>query len=287
MERSEWLEWRRRGIGGSDIAAVLGVSKFATPFDVWVDKTHGRAEFSTPDTRRGNHLEPGIASWYGEEAGCLMTKAESIEHPHMAFARCTPDYLASKGPESWVVSIKAPRRSEGWGEPGSESVPLGYYLQIQWEMMILSALGHPAAAKGEIVALLYGELARYPILPCPDVQLGALAKARVFWERYVLPKVPPPLDSGESVGPWLAKKFASAPGKQFVTSTPEIDLLALEWQQAEAENARREERIDEIKNLLRDAIGTADAAGIDGPFGRISWKQDKRGQRSLRPRWAK
>jgi putative phage-type endonuclease len=285
MERAEWLEQRRKGIGGSDIAAVLGVSKFATPFDVWVGKIHGRAEFSTPDTRRGNHLEPGIASWYGEEAECVMSKAESISHPHMSFARCTPDFLASKAGEHWVVSIKAPRRSEGWGEPGSESVPLGYYLQIQWEMMVLSALGHPAAAKGEIVALLYGELARYPIAPNPDVQLGALAKAREFWERYVATQTPPPLDSGESVGPWLSRRYASAPAREFVPSTPEIDLLALEWQQAEQKIKGLEERIDGIKNKVRDAIGSEDAAGIEGPFGRIGWRSDKNGKRSLRPRW--
>lgn len=284
MERADWLEWRRGGIGGSDIGAVLGVSKFRTPFDVWVDKVHGRAHFDTPDTRRGNHLEPGIASWWSEESGRAVEKADGIEHPKHPWARCTPDYYATTAEgQPLILSIKSPRRSDGWGEPGSEAVPLEYYLQVQWELMIAGALLRPAT--GEIVALIHGELARYPIAPNLDVQRGAFEKARDFWERHIVTKEPPPLDSGESVGPWLAKKFAAAPGKQFIQSTPEIDLLALEWQQAEAENARREERIDEIKNLLRDAIGTADASGIDGPFGRISWSRDKNGKRSLRPRW--
>lgn len=285
MTQSEWLEWRRHGIGGSDVGAVLGVSKFRTPFDVWTDKVHGRVDFATPDTRRGTYLEPGIARWYGEEAECLMARAESIEHPELPWARCTPDYLASRAAESWVVSIKAPRRSDGWGEPGSESVPLEYYLQIQWEMLVLSALHHPAATRGEIVALLYGELARYPIAPCPDVQLGALAKVRAFWAQHVAAGVPPPLDSGESVGPWLAKRYGSTPAKEFVASTPELDLLALEWQQAEAKARALEEQIDALKNRVRDAIGTQDAAGVEGPFGRIGWRADKNGKRSLRPRW--
>ena len=38
MNRAEWLNWRRTGLGGSDIAAVLGLSKWRTPWDVWADK---------------------------------------------------------------------------------------------------------------------------------------------------------------------------------------------------------------------------------------------------------
>lgn len=286
MTRSEWLEWRRQGIGGSDIGAILGVSKFRTRFDIWVDKVHGRAEFSTTDTRRGNHLEAGIASWWAEESGRAAQKAESIEHPREPWARCTPDYYATTPTgEPLILSIKAPRRSDGWGEPGSESVPLEYYLQVQWELLVTS--GALRGASAEIVALLHGELARYPIAPNADVQQNIFARAREFWEGHVVPKVPPPLDSGEAVGPWLSRRYSAKPTKEFIASTPEIDLLALEWRTLEAEGALLEKRIDELKNRIRDAIGTADAAGVDGPFGRISWRADKNGKRSLKPRWTK
>ena len=38
LPEEEWLEYRRRGIGGSDAAAILGVSPFATARDLYYDK---------------------------------------------------------------------------------------------------------------------------------------------------------------------------------------------------------------------------------------------------------
>ena len=38
LSREEWLNYRRQGIGGSDVAAVLGVSPFRTARDVYYDK---------------------------------------------------------------------------------------------------------------------------------------------------------------------------------------------------------------------------------------------------------
>jgi predicted phage-related endonuclease len=103
--------------------------------------------------------------------------------------------------------------------------------------------------------------------------------------EHVLANVPPPLDSGETAGPWLSRKYSATPLREFVESTPVIDVLALEWMLAEAKIKELETGIESVKNKLRDAIGSEDAAGVDGPFGRISWRQDKNGKRSLRPKW--
>ena len=36
---ADWLKYRRRGIGGSDAAAVYGISRYKSPFELWLDKT--------------------------------------------------------------------------------------------------------------------------------------------------------------------------------------------------------------------------------------------------------
>ena len=38
LPRKEWLEWRRKGIGGSDVAAIMGISPFRTARDIYYDK---------------------------------------------------------------------------------------------------------------------------------------------------------------------------------------------------------------------------------------------------------
>ena len=39
MSRSAWLAQRRKSIGGSDAAGIVGLSPYATPYTVWADKT--------------------------------------------------------------------------------------------------------------------------------------------------------------------------------------------------------------------------------------------------------
>lgn len=39
MDREKWLEERRKGIGGSDAAALVGMNSYSTPYMVWADKT--------------------------------------------------------------------------------------------------------------------------------------------------------------------------------------------------------------------------------------------------------
>ena len=38
LTEKDWLDYRRKGIGGSDVAAIMGVSPFATIRDLYNDK---------------------------------------------------------------------------------------------------------------------------------------------------------------------------------------------------------------------------------------------------------
>ena len=58
MVRSKWLARRRRGITATDVAAILGMSKYATPLDVYLTKRDGDQKEATYAMQRGNALEP-------------------------------------------------------------------------------------------------------------------------------------------------------------------------------------------------------------------------------------
>ena len=88
MSRSAWLEARRAGIGGSDAAAILGASPWATPLSVWTDK-QGLTE-EKPDTiamRFGRDAEEIVAHWFAEDTGKTVARCNAIlqhpEHPFM------------------------------------------------------------------------------------------------------------------------------------------------------------------------------------------------------------
>ena len=84
MDKNQWLKQRQRGIGGSDISAVLGVNPWKTSYDLWLEKT-GRAPLetaTTPAMQRGTILEPVVADLYAEETGRRLRKSNQIlKHP--------------------------------------------------------------------------------------------------------------------------------------------------------------------------------------------------------------
>ncbi|QFR68470.1 YqaJ viral recombinase family protein [Companilactobacillus paralimentarius] len=55
MNEAQWLANRRGGIGGSDVSAILGINKYRTPFEVWLDKT-GQIPIDTTETSEAIHF---------------------------------------------------------------------------------------------------------------------------------------------------------------------------------------------------------------------------------------
>ena len=67
--RQEWLEARRKGLGGSDIAAIMGISKWSTPRDSYLEKQGVAVDEDNNAKERGRILETAIAQWYAEKNG--------------------------------------------------------------------------------------------------------------------------------------------------------------------------------------------------------------------------
>ena len=91
------LEKRKKGIGGSEIGAVCGKSKWATPYDVWSRKI-GLVE-DVPYAKvmeRGHKLEPIVADMYAEETGRDVAPAPFFKHPVHTFLLGNPDRFIFK-----------------------------------------------------------------------------------------------------------------------------------------------------------------------------------------------
>ena len=92
-DRSAWLDWRRGGIGASDIAGILGISPWASPFSVWADKV-GVLPEEEPSTvmKAGRWLERGVAPWFADETGFdVAGEQTACQHSSDPIARCTLD----------------------------------------------------------------------------------------------------------------------------------------------------------------------------------------------------
>lgn len=195
MTRSEWLELRRSGIGGSDMPSILGICPFGgTPYGVWQAKVYGAHDTEpTPDMRRGNFLEPIIRDLYREHTGYEVRTPPLQRHRTETWAIASLDGLVMPGPGEngiprppGILEIKAPRAGK-FHALEDEGVPADYQVQVQHYMGVTGlAWADFCAWNADAFRLLIVRIAR-------DDELIRLMwdVARKFWERHVLTGIPP------------------------------------------------------------------------------------------------
>ena len=75
---ADWLKYRRRGIGGSDAAAVCGISRYKSPFELWLDKTGQLTEQEAGEPAYwGTQLEPVVRNEFQKRSGI---EVKSLKH---------------------------------------------------------------------------------------------------------------------------------------------------------------------------------------------------------------
>lgn len=131
--RDEWLKAREDGIGASEVAAILGLSPWDTPFSLWLKKTHqAEPEPENFAMRRGHYLEDAVVQWWQDETGEKVIKASAADiiyvHPEHSFMRVTPDRIVRGRKKMLEVKSTA-------GYMGDE-IPDYYLAQCMYQMYV-------------------------------------------------------------------------------------------------------------------------------------------------------
>lgn len=186
---AEFLQGRTKYIGGSDIAAILGISPYKTAIDLWLDKTTPPAEDNrnAAAKRRGQRLEPYVLDMIREEFGITVTaRNQRYRDAHVPYFAAEID--AETDDENIEIKTVHPFKSKEWGDLQTDQLPLHYVAQVQW------GLGVRPKARTRVFALIGDDLRPY-VVERDDETIAALReKAAEFWEQYVLPGLRPPFD---------------------------------------------------------------------------------------------
>lgn len=138
---AEWHAARANGLGGSEIAPVLGLSPWESRFSLWHRKAGavGPVEES-PEMEWGKRLEPVILQKYRDNHPELDFRMRNgtFVNDDRPYQIANPDLLAVEK----VVEAKYSMFGDGWGEPGTDEVPVYYRTQVLW---YLDVLGIPTA----------------------------------------------------------------------------------------------------------------------------------------------
>lgn len=269
---NEWVKARMSGLGGSDIAAVLGLSPFknSNPMSVYLSKVGLADDFPESDAMYwGKEQEALIAKRFAHDTG------ERLIHPQNCLYRSelypwmigTPDRLILNKKEGLEIKTAGYPFRSFWGEPGSDEVPEYYLTQAVWYMALTGY------ERWHIAVLIGGNDYRtYVVEKNPELEEILVEQARAFWEGCVLTETAPRMDGSDATKTYLRKRYPKDDGNMKL-ATVEIDRMAEELAVLNYELAEREQRATEIKNLMQEYIG--EAAGIQGTAWKATWKKAK------------
>lgn len=269
MTREEWLQFRRGGIGASDVGAILGFSKWRDHLEVWAEKT-GRAPSrdSTLRMRLGTALEPFIAEEFERATALRLVDPGATavyQHPEVSYFRCTPDRLVL-GPDSIPVELKSvhPFQADDWEAPWA---PLEYQAQLQFQMLILGA------KRGYLAGMTDEEILVRPFERNQRFVGQMVERLHEFW-RWVERDEEPPADWNRTIALSGFKLLHPDDNGETVQLPLEILPAVQDYLDKTVIIKALEKEADAQKARVIAAIGDATYAEI-GPY-RFSYKTQER-----------
>lgn len=276
-DRDLFLADRRRGIGGSDVAALLGLDPRKTPYQLWRDKLGlDEAEAKGAALRRGNFLEAALLARYAEK---VQPAEFHPQVPHQAdggWRRGNQDARAvmTDGTRRVVEAKTVSRhvfRNE-WGTPWTDEVPDRALCQGLWygnlddsdliDFAVCVVPDDPDEVLG-LTAEQVLQVAEFHVFQAsrnPELEQSIIESAHTFWHQNVLERVPPEPIGEEDVELRWPRHITG----ELAPAEPVLELL-LKYADASARaNATKKEREDLREQLLLYARGAEALVAADG-----------------------
>lgn len=267
----EWLDLRKKGIGGSDAAAAVGQSKWKTPYQVWLDKTgrdDGGFNMDWWTAQVGHALEPKIIEWYAREYKAEMEIIHGIcRSTKYPFMQCTPDAIIHHNDDRTGFNAKKYLSKGAWGAVNTDEVPHDYLYQAHHEMIILGLERY-------VIAVSF--FGTSPVIYCVEADKGLheiiIEHEAALWER-IQRDVEPELKTAEDV---LLKYPTS---KSQIISANDIDATACaDLKAIKAQIKTLEKQEEELATRLKKLMGDNDTLNYLGDT-LATWKSTTPGMR--------
>lgn len=286
-DRPAWLALRREGLGGSDIAAVLGLDvdpktgrPRRTAWQVYLDKTGALGDDDELTERQeeliwfGHAMEPVAARRFRMlNPGVRLARMGMLARADAPWMRVNVDrrvYGCPDGPCGWEGKNRNAYTARDWDAGGDpDKVPDAPAAQCHWAM-IVTGWTH-----WHLTAVIGGnELRTYRIDANPALHRTMVAEASWFWHDCVLAGVAPPVDASERTGRILARLWDVAEGAVKDAGPDQLAAVA-RLRAAAAQENRYAQEADALRHELQAWLGEAEIA-LDPATGKpaFTWKQN-------------
>jgi putative phage-type endonuclease len=257
---------RLTGIGGSDAAAVLGLSVYKTPFELYLEKTGAIEPLDLSDNAAvtwGTKLESVVADHFAEVTGYKVRRDNRLlRHPEYPFVIAHIDRRIVGSDAILEVKTAGAFAASDFGDEGTDQVPESYLLQ---GMHYLAVTG-----KSEChFAVLVGgrDFRQYVVVRDDDLIASMLEADCEFWIDHVQAGIAPPMEFTHPKSLDLVKRLYTGTNGQVVELGDELipvheRFVAVKKLIGDAETER-----DALKAQLLAAVGENAAGKFACGFG--------------------
>lgn len=271
LSEEDWLDYRRRGIGGSDVSAIFGTSPFRTARDLYYDKLNIASveddEGNWVAMEMGHLLEPLVAKIFERKTGYRVYQIKKMfQHPQYPWMLADVDYFVElPDGTTAILEIKTTNYNarDNWWMNGKETVPVYYESQGRHYMAVTDI-------DRCFFCCLYGnneeEVIIREVKRDFEYEAEMVFLEQYFWENHVQRHVPPPYTESGALIIESARKHFGPADKNAPAVALDLDMTAKlmqylrlldEKKNAEVYSKEIDKDIQRLKALLIAEMGTS------------------------------
>ncbi|MEK4219995.1 YqaJ viral recombinase family protein [Bacillus sp. FSL L8-0222] len=267
MSRDEWLLERRKGIGGSDASVILGINKWQTPFELWLDKT-GQVPVSESGSEAayfGSLLEDIVAKEFEIRSGKKVRRRKAmLRHPKHDFILANVDRMIVGEKAILECKTTSAYNMKEWED---DEIPDSYIVQVQHYLGVLG----PEYKKAYFAVLIGGNKFVWKEIERDDELIAMIFQAEIeFWNEKVLGGKAPVLDGSSAAEEYLKQRYAEAEGGKVVDLTSDDKTRIQQYLQLKEQINELSLQAKELENQIKHEMKEAEY-GFIGNY-QTSWK---------------
>ena len=270
-DRAEWLKYRENGIGSSEVATIVGLNPFETPYQLWRRKIGLDApKQENFAMKAGHYLEDAVSLFWQDETGQQVIKSSAgdwiIQDNKRKYLQVSPDRtfwlrdMPHNNENKGILEIKTTQKSID-----EDDIPKHWFVQLQYQ------LGVAGYKQGSLAWLTQGrEFGYKDLMFVPDFYAWLVEEVDKFWIDNIQNKQEP---TSANVQDILLKYNTHTEGK-IVEVNEEVFKVYNELKQVKEELAEIEEHKTELENKIKMGFGDAEAISYGGQT-IATWKAPK------------
>lgn len=223
QDREAWLKTRNLGIGGSEASVIVGLNKWKSPFQLWLEKT-GQVE---PEVLSGNEyvywgtvLEQAVADRFCELTGKKVQKRGIMQSEEYPFMLASVDRMVVGENAGLECKTTNGFASKQWED---DEVPDSYYVQCQHYMAVTGC------EKWYIAVLIGGNKFIWKDIPRNDDDIAALIQAeKDFWFKNIIGGEMPEVDGSSNCSLALQEQFRGGQTEPVVLDEAEEIIVSID-----------------------------------------------------------